>query len=808
MQHMDHDAVMGLVPLVDCVEKPTPEWTAADYIHISAGHFLEISGNLAVGRIRVDGMLRVNGVCRLSYDTIVVGMGGVLEIESGAHLDCRTDTDIDVSTDPQLLSRGIVSMGALRVNGDTKTPRGFLSSGAVFGANEIHLDERPDDWEVGDEIIICGTRYDGWVGSDHFPSQDERRMIVGFTDHTLFLNESLMFNHVGPRPDHWPVVVNMTRSVTFTVSDANCPVHRRAHLMAMGETSIRGASFHGFGRTDKSRDAVDATSLATVQADSNVKGRYGVHLHRNGFGETQRVSDVVIDGSPGWGIAHHDCAADILSCITFDCFGAGIVAETGNEIGEWVFNTAIYSRGQNAHSPKDGNDVNGSAFDLGRSGDGFWFQGRMVEAYDNIAVSCNTGFAYMHRGTGMLNPLAEHTDHEENYWGQTVGVDQVPIQVFERNEAIACNRGLHVTKAGPRQGHDVRTVMSDFKAWNCKTGAEFLYTGHYTLIDFDVSARDDSTHWALKPQHGISYHTDVIDMVLVNPKIEGFAVGLHTLPKVSRFSGVHPPNNDAGYVTIGAEFINCTTDKAVDAGDEFYDVAPPVAPLMVAHGMEYDGQPFDIKVDKVDSLGGIVTVPSHGDGRQVHSNDMVKLLETVGYWSDSGQNYFEMPQYYSDRLTGDVTMIPLAIPFFGDWQNNLGKSWSGLRDAVHNGEKPMSQPVQPEPEPEPPTELEAAHARIADLELELATVRDDNDDLINQIASLESQRAALLVANADLLNNLDTRDQTIASLNQTVEVLNADIAVLESQNGTLTAENEQMSTALTLAKTAIDEGLA
>ncbi|MHA7873495.1 MAG: hypothetical protein ACX939_14190, partial [Hyphococcus sp.] len=371
-------------------------------------------------------------------------------------------------------------------------------------------------------------------------------------------------------------------------------MHQRGHVMLMhsDDIDVRYAEFADLGRTDKSERSFDVGDLQNVTADANVKGRYALHLHRSGFSDMDDPAMVVgnaVWGSPGWGFVHHDSNAIFADNAAYDVFGAAYVAETGNETGRWTRNIAIKGGGVEG-GPKWHEDV--AAFDLARTGAGFWFQGRMVDAIDNVAAGmpAGEGFVYMSRGNGVIDVLPEHVDQPETLrYLDDARVNKPPIDGFRGNEALAVESGLVVIKGGPEQAHDVRTVIEDFTAWETRLGVHVQYTGHYTLKDIDVIGTDQSGGGGA-PRHGIEVSVNAIDMVFNGVKVENFENGFYLRKETVNLN--HPFDGNFNYVFIDTEFTNVTT--------QFYN--RDANDLMLTGGDLIEGRLlFDSDIDNFES---------------------------------------------------------------------------------------------------------------------------------------------------------------------------------------------------------------
>ena len=89
-------------------------------------------------------------------------------------------------------------------------------------------------------------------------------------------------------------------------------------------------------------------TLTTVEADSNIKGRYSFHFHKTGTTDQENPAIAIgntVSGSPGWGFVQHSSNANFIDNVAFDVFGAGFAAEDGDETGIWQRNMAIKAEG-------------------------------------------------------------------------------------------------------------------------------------------------------------------------------------------------------------------------------------------------------------------------------------------------------------------------------------------------------------------------------------------------------------------------------------------------------------------------------
>ncbi|MEM8821821.1 MAG: cadherin-like domain-containing protein, partial [Pseudomonadota bacterium] len=662
-----------------------------------------------IGTIGVEGTLAfaTDADSRLVVDTIVVMPSGRLEagtvenpVAPGTSIDIviANNGDINVAWDPQLLSRGIISLGEVEMHGAEKLSHLKVAVDPMAGDTTLTLAETPEGWSVGDTIVLAGTEFDGW-GWDNTIRQSVYRgdthevlTIAAIDGDTITLDRALAYDHASPRDDLKTSVANYSRSITISSEDgADSAVHHRGHVMFMGsdDVDVRFVAFEELGRTDKSVRSVPASSLDLVNPDSNVQGRYSIHLHELGTNDPQNPAILegnAVFGAPGWGIAHHSSNALLHRNATFDVFGSGFVAEKGDEIGVWSENISIGTEGLN-RLEKDAEDV--QSFDLGRTGSGFWFQGRMVEAIDNVAAGARTGFVWMTRGdSNGVDPLLFDQPEALGLGGLAFPNHPV-INNFNGNETFGSERGLIVVKANPNQGHDLRTVMEDFTAWEVRTGAHLEYTSHYTLTNFDVVALQSPPPFT-SAGIGIETGPNTSDIVIVDARVQDFE---HAYELSGVFTDPSIQSSQNQFVVVGGELIGIT--GSVFEGDEIasgrveildrseltertpdIDVAQTyIGPAVPERSAIFEGT-------KTDSLG-TVPIAAGTDTYRLDYEDVKTILETDGYFERDGRHVFVAEAYYEDRLTGEIVKLGHLVEssYTGLFSNPFGL----FRDAVFNG---------------------------------------------------------------------------------------------------------------------------
>ena len=709
----------GKVP-VDGDNVLIPEGVTVDYGTVS---------DIELFAVRVDGKLSfaTDSDSQMIFDTMVVTPSGELEIGTVDNpVQANVDVDliianngpIDVEWDPMLLSRGIISHGKASIHGAEKDSHEKVVDDPMQGDTSVTFADAPEGWTVGDTIVVAGTRHDGWKWDNKaadqafYDSQDEERVISKIDGNTVHFDKPLEFDHDTPREDLKTSVANYTRNVSVETEDADsAEIAERGHVMFMhsDKVDVRYAEFHQLGRTDKSELSFQADDFAQIESDSNVQGRYSLHLHRTGVEDLENPTFLIgnaVYGSPGWGFVHHDSNAILENNASFDTFGAGYVAETGNETGAWNDNIAILAQGNSWGTSKNQSLISDDQFDTARSGDGFWFQGRLVGSSDNVAASVNTGFVYFHRDGDdrMINANSEHFVHSDALQGGFVTADDIPISMFDGNETFAARAGFHVAKANPNQGHDVWSHLKDFTAWSVKQGAVVEYTSHYILEGFDVIGKEPTLF--SDPEQGINIGNNTTEVVIIDAKISGFKTGIDLEKNLINIVG---DDSIHGYVVVNADISD--VDQNYSNYDPRYDqifskgdVTHKTPDLQLDGPLEYVYDPgngnnrfVEISGTKTDSIGQ-AKFPGGSDDFNLGEQDVIRLLETDGYWTtNDGDKYLLLDIYTTDRATGDIyyethpvflnTDFPLGTRGYSDaidrgvqdFEESHGKTYAGDR---------------------------------------------------------------------------------------------------------------------------------
>jgi hypothetical protein len=462
----------------------------------------------AIHWILIDGTLQFasNADTNLVVDTAVVDVGGSLVIGtasdpiSSQHRAAITFTangPIDTTWDPNLLSRGLISMGNVSMYGAATTPYVALAGNALRGTTTLTLAQPPANWHAGDEVVLAGT-FAKW-------NQDEDLRIASMRGTQITLSTPLAYDHTAS--NGVPVyITDLTRNIVLQSQDPSI-IGNRGHVMFMSNaTNIHYAEFLQLGRTDKSvpinSPQLDANGALIPGTGTNARGRYAVHFHR--VGTDPNTAAAVVDGSsvvgsPGWGYVNHSSYVNFTNDVAFDVSGASFVSEAGDEIGSFSGDMAIHSLGTGAEDFYDPSRV--PLQDWGHEGDGFWMQGNGVSVTNNIAIGqAAAGFYY------FIKPFTAPL--------QDVVPSTTPLTHFSANLAEGCHYGTFLryeTNGG---------TVENLTVVNCITGYKQQYCTRITIQNSHLFGSDYSDFGIFLPVEAAQ------GFVAKNDVVSGFPVGI------------------------------------------------------------------------------------------------------------------------------------------------------------------------------------------------------------------------------------------------------------------------------------------
>lgn len=471
-------------------------------VHVPVGRRVTIRRQepARVSFIRVDGELRlwIHSDTRLFVETLFVGPHDPGQPKTGTFMIgaacCPVKPGVTAEVvfisdgiplwektawDPKQTSRGLISLGQVRMYGQDKAHAYPVRHDAPAGTDTLTLELAsgetvPRGWNAGDELVVAGTyfRRTGAATS----SQDERRTLAAQPLGSSIAFAPLAFDRLRPDPSFAFHVANLTRNLVLRSESTELP--QRGHVMFhSGDVDVRGVAFVGLGRTDKSiplDDVIVAPGDGTVSSPSphqiaNPRGRYSVHFHLNGTvpgaaAPPSKVYDSVVVDSAGWSFVNHSSHVDFQRNVAYDFRGAGFVTEAGDELGNFFDNVAIRGTGNGEYrplrlvfkNPQRPQPLSDFAF----SGDGFWFQGPALRVRNNVASGCD--------GAGML-------------WFTTGAPDVTDVGPDGRNRYTGFDRTAAETVYGVSTSHSSFTP----RHWAHGPGSSKLVISDLPILEMD-----------------------------------------------------------------------------------------------------------------------------------------------------------------------------------------------------------------------------------------------------------------------------------------------------------------------------------
>jgi hypothetical protein len=491
--HM-HPGLDDLVQLSDVTHTATQNgnWSAASTwggslpgnnakVHIPAGIVVTVDQEISqrLFSLRVNGDLKFarNANTELKVETLVVYPEGYLEIgttsnpiqtNKTAKILILDNGNINLNYDGELLSRGLIAMGEVRMHGAVKDAFVRAAQWIPSGSSTINLAQAPVGWAVGDQIVLSGL----------FHGEYEEFTIAAISGSQITLNQPTANNRtIGDSYSGfnglYPYVANYSRNIAIE-SENKQDIHRRGHLMFMhtNDVDVRYVRLDELGRTNK---AIEFTKTAS-SSTSNMVGRYGMHFHRGGDqdpnGIYAKVKGCALWGSPGWGYVNHEASVWFEDNASYNVFGSHYTDENGTERGGFLRNIAIRSTGS---SPTAGEftEKTRTPGDHGHSGVGFWATtGASVRWEDNVATDQNmSGFAIITRRQPEDAHDYDWAIHDNPAMGggrktSETNSTQVGINFFRNNISYGAYHGLVCVDLELNGKYNSVNLFEDFTSVN------------------------------------------------------------------------------------------------------------------------------------------------------------------------------------------------------------------------------------------------------------------------------------------------------------------------------------------------------
>ena len=548
--------------------------------------------NTRLNLVRIDGTLSFDATqdTLLRVDTIYSACSGSLQIGTTGQpiQDDVTARVVFIDNGPvsgtDRLSRGAILAGTTSIVGSPKTHRAVITPQARQGDSTLNLRTAPVGWEVGDQLVVTGTKMND-------PTSDEIRTIAGISNNLVSLNAPLNLDHTAPRADLNVYVANVTRNIEFR--SENTAIQHRGHMMFMNaDVNIQNARFTELGRTDKTRplndlqfdftdpesNGDDAPEAATVVGlgGSNIRGRYGIHFHQIGTepgSPAALVQGSVVFNGPGWGFVNHSSHVNFIDNVSYGLQGAGFYTEAGDEIGIMQGNIAIRSVNSSFNLDDQGAidpDLRAGNMDYGHDGDGFWLTGPRVSMIDNVSAGASAhGIIYWTDGimeptsnptTRVTIPVAHLPNGHLIPNRQSVPVWWAPLAENRGNESYGATVGyrmryLHAKNylgrdeesdfhRSPPQAYinTLQPTVNDLTVWGSRDGVLLNYNERLSLIGarivgfgrgISIFSFNEGT---AKSGVGLDISNDSTHgpATIANVSVEGFGVGV-ALPVNSRW---------------------------------------------------------------------------------------------------------------------------------------------------------------------------------------------------------------------------------------------------------------------------------
>lgn len=745
--------------------------------------------------LRIDGTLNwdtsagvtrrmcVGHIVNTSIGTFTIGTSSApIPQSSTAEIYIADLGDIDIVEDPKLLSRGFINIGTSIIYGHEKTPYVRLAANYSPGAQALTLDEAPTDWEVGDKIVIAGTKHHGWgwngSANAYRGHEDEVHEIASISGTTLTIVGTLANERragVFTDPDgrmpvktFYPHVANLSRNVRFLTEniDENFPINRRGHIMHMSGTASvdnRHMEIYGFGRTDRRIPTVDTSATPATSTTDNAVGRYAWHCHFMGTSKAKQLTPPIAHtisvwgpeqsvpaeqpnwaGSPGWGLVQHSSGSNWYQNVVYGALGAAFVSEDGSETGTWNENLCIWSSGfAGSLNPKNPENKIDPTM-IGVQGTGLFAVGRMIRAKNNRVASTQVGYVLFHR-TGVDVTVADHQIPEILLADMrndqvSAGNDTPPVNHWDDNECYSTKLGLIVVKVGGAVGHEYWTLFDGFITWHCNNGAEFEYTGKYSVLRqrfLGYPSGYAPPYTGYPSGQGLKIGPNAFEFVINDILVEDHGEGIQTTHKLA--NRLPPDDNDWGYRVVNYNTTNVTTDwdqfDATKGDIEYASVAAlpgtSVSPLTVTdYTVVKSYQSFRTTGNISDRFG--TRAVDRFDKKNYRDDAVEWLMGKYGYWTEGGSKIVFMPFWQTDQITADhtVTRIKLNV----DALNTTGYTNRGEWTAG-------SPPVR--------ASISANATSATNLVIDVASAASDPDG--DTVALLASDRTA----NAEVIDNGD-----------------------------------------------------
>ena len=404
-------------------------------------------------------------------------------------VELQTGTVDSPGIDPSQYGNGLLVFGEFTTHGADKTPYVRATGDIVRGDTSIQLSSVPDDWQVGDTLLLPQTSQSPILKRAVDIDETEEVTILAINGNTIEFETAVRFDHLGIAENPFSVeryahIGNLTRNVIFQ-SENGEGVRGHVFLTATAVVDVDNTSFIELGRTRAefiTNNTVVDEAGQVLRIGENQAGRYSFHSHH--LTSPFELSGSVVEDGWRWGITVHNTDNSLIeNNIVYEAAGAGIVTVSGTETGN-VFTGNLVIKVEGGHQVGDQRGgvtrhrddlMSDRLVEIAVDGSAFWFR--------STAGTIENNFVYDAAGYGYnFNGYYNRVD-------ATPGLNVEQIDSFQNNEVASSFGGLWLTwsqgQANIQENYQ-RQTFEDLLIWHTQTGVETYHDGRFTLSDVTV----------------------------------------------------------------------------------------------------------------------------------------------------------------------------------------------------------------------------------------------------------------------------------------------------------------------------------
>ena len=458
-------------------------------------------------------------------------------------VELQTGTVDSPGIDPSQYGNGLLVFGEFTTHGADKTPYVRAESDILREATSIELSEVPEDWRVGDRLLLPETAQTVVLGNRVEINESEEVTISAINGNTIEFETAVQFDHLGVSDNPFDVeryahIGNLTRNVVFQ-SENGEGVRGHVFITATAEFDVDNAAFIELGRTRaefiSNNTVIDETG-EVLRVGENQAGRYAFHAAN--LDSPFEISGSVVEDGWRWGITLNNVNDSLVeNNLIYEAAGAGIVTVSGTETGN-VFTGNLVIKVEGGHQVGNARGgvtrhedslLEGRLTEIAVDGSAFWLR-TTAGVIENNFVYDAAGYGYNFNG----------------YYNSVGGNPELNQQVesFQSNEVASSRGGLWLTwSQGQSRIQETyqRQTFEDLLVWHTQRGVTAYHDGLFTLRDVtvigDAAVSATNQGSAFNPLARSS-----IGINLANPSYENFDITLE---------GVRVSGHNIGYSQSG-----------------------------------------------------------------------------------------------------------------------------------------------------------------------------------------------------------------------------------------------------------------